>query len=328
MNGSRALGALLIAACLACGAPSSAQAQAASVDVSLAINAPGSGNWLIYIAQQAGFFRDEGLHVDVVTSGSNTNTINLLATGGTNFGLDGSDIEIEAIAHGLPVKIVAPEFGPNPYTLVTVPSVTSWDQLKGKTVVLGAKQDVSSLTFFRVAEAAHLRPDDFTIVTSASSSSRYAALLSGNVQATVLSQPFDILAQEHGLHALAYAADSIKSWMDTCFAVNATWAALPGNHATVVRFVRALRKAVQYGYAHPDEAIAALVAGTNIAQSTAQKAYDLDFRTRHTFDRDQRLDVAGLSAMSAMLVRQGAIASPPRLEDVLDPSYMKEAARR
>jgi hypothetical protein len=52
--------------------------------VSLAINAPGSGNWPVYIADQQGFFRAQGLNVSIVTSGSNVNTINMLATGATN----------------------------------------------------------------------------------------------------------------------------------------------------------------------------------------------------------------------------------------------------
>ncbi len=103
----------------------------------------GSGNWPVYIALAQNFFSDEGLKVTPVLSGSNVATINVLATADANVGLDGSDIEIAAVVHGLPIKIVAPEFGPNPYTVLVSAGINSWADLKGKSVTLGSPQDVS-----------------------------------------------------------------------------------------------------------------------------------------------------------------------------------------
>jgi NitT/TauT family transport system substrate-binding protein len=322
----RRIAAVVAVLALVAGWRAPAAAQAPLADVTLAMNAPGSGNWPVYIADQQGFFRDEGLHVSTVVSGSNTATVNLMASGDANIGLDGSDIEIEAIAHGLPLKIVAPEFGPNPYTIVAAAGIANWSQLKGKTVVTGSLQDVSSLTFFKLAAAQHLERKDVSIINSPSSSSRYEALLSGTVQATVLSQPFDILAQEHGFHVLAIGSDSLKAWADTCFAANAKWAG--ANRATLVHFVRALKKAVRYGYANPDAAVAALVKATNIAPGTARKAYDVDFTQRHVFDINDRIDLkAGLLAMGATIVEAGAAAAMPPIDDVYDASIMLDAAR-
>jgi NitT/TauT family transport system substrate-binding protein len=311
--------ALALALSCALAGSASAQTTPALTEITLAMNAPGSGNWPVYIADQQGFFRDEGLHVTMVLTGSNTATINTVATGDANVGLDGSDIEIEAAAHGLPVKIIAPEFGPNPYTLVVAASIASWDQLKGKTIVLGSPQDVSSVTFVKMAAGQHLDRNDFSIVNSPSSSSRYAALISGSAQATVLSQPFDILAQLNGYHALASGSDSIKPWADTCFAVNTKWAANPANHATIVHFVRALRKAVRFGNADPSGAIAALIRATNVSPDVARRAYAVDFREKHVFDINDRLNLP--SDLAAMGATVGAIA------DVFDPQYLNESAR-
>lgn len=314
----------LLALCVGC-AVFAAGAQAPA-DVSLAMNAPGSGNWPVYIALAQNFFADEGLRVTPVLSGSNVATMNLLATGSANVGLDGSDIEIASIVHGLPIKIVAPEFGPNPYTVLTVSSVTTWQDLKGKAIVLGSPQDVSSLSFLKMAAQQHLTRGDFSIFTSASSSSRYDALLPGQVQATVLSQPFDILAEEHGFRRLASGSGTLKPWADTSFAVNTKWAA--ANRATVVHFVRALKAAVAYGYAHKAEAVAALVQATNIAPSTAQKAYDLDFTQLHVFDINGRVDLKrDLLAMGDDIRDAGAIASVPPIDDIFDPSYLSGAGR-
>ena len=319
-------GTLLAAALLF--VPVMTQAQTRLVDVTLAINAPGSGNWPVYIADQQGFFRAQGLNVTIVTSGSNVNTINMVATGASDLALDGSDIEIEAAARKLPLKIIAPEFGPNPYNLVATAPIGSWSDLKGKRIVLGSPQDISSLTFAAMAEAQHLSRADFDVSASPSSSSRYAALLSGSVEATVLSQPFDILAQEHGLHILQPASAIIKNWADTCFAVNTQWASTPANRDTAVRFVRALRRAVQFGYANEDGAIAALIKATNIAPPTAAKSYDVDFRQKRVFTINDKTNVAGgLAAMAAIAVSGGAISAAPALDEYFDATYMKASER-
>jgi NitT/TauT family transport system substrate-binding protein len=317
----------LLALVLCCTTSLVARANAQTpVPVALAMNAPGSGNWPVYIALAQNFFSDEGLRVTPVLSGSNVATINVLATADANIGLDGSDIEIAATAHGLPIKIVAPEFGPNPYTVLVTAGINSWTDLKGKSVVLGSPQDVSSLSFFKMAAMHQLQRSDFSVFTSASSSSRFDALMSGTVQATVLSQPFDILAEERGFHRLDSGAKTLKPWADTSFAVNTKWAA--ANRSAVVHFVRALKRAVQFGYTHKAETVAALVTATNIAATTAQKAYDLDFTQLHVFDINDRVDLnRDLLAMGEDIRVAGAITAVPAIGDFFDPSFLRDAGR-
>jgi NitT/TauT family transport system substrate-binding protein len=317
------LPALALCCALLLSGPANAQT---AVPISLAMNAPGSGNWPVYIALAQNFFSDEGLKVTPVLSGSNVATINVLATADANIGLDGSDIEIAAVAHGLPIKIVAPEFGPNPYTVLVTAGINSWADLKGKAVTLGSPQDVSSLSFMKMAGMHQLQRSDFTVYTSASSSSRFDALMSGTVQATVLSQPFDILAEEKGFHRLDSGAKTLTPWADTSFAVNTKWAA--ANRAAVVHFVRALKRAVQFGYTHKTETVAALVTATNIAATTAEKAYDLDFTQLHVFDINDRVDLnRNLLAMGEDIRAAGAIATVPPVADFFDASFLREAGR-
>jgi ABC-type nitrate/sulfonate/bicarbonate transport system substrate-binding protein len=263
------------------------------------------------------------LHVTAITSGTPTNTINLLASGDVAIALNGTDVFIEAIVHRLPVKIVAPEYGPSPYVLATTPSVTSWAQLEGKSVLLGPKGDTSSMTFALLAEQQHLKLEDFSVVPGSTSSARYAALLSGNIAGTVLSQPFSVLAVQKGMHPLAIAADSIKDWVDTCFAVNTNWAA--ANRPVLVHFMRALHKAVQYAYANPDGAVAALVAATNAEPATAAKIYDIDFQNGHAFDPNLHMNVKGLLSMARLAYQYKQITTMPSLSELFDPTYVQEA---
>jgi ABC-type nitrate/sulfonate/bicarbonate transport system substrate-binding protein len=295
------------------------------IDVEVVVNAPGAGNWIPYIAQHGPYFRDEGLRVSLSNSGTPTTTINLVATNGANIGFDGTDVAVEAIGHELPLRIVASEFIPNPYALLATSPVKTWNDLRGKTVILGSGGDASSITFDLMVAAQGLTRADFTIAHAQTSNARYQALLSGNVAATVLSQPFSIMAQGAGTQTVAQASDTIRDWIDTCVVVNGPWAAK--HHATVVRFLRALHRADNDAYAHPDIAVDALVAATGIAPDIARKAYDLDFRRWHAFDPDLRMNPVGLQAMIALAVRVGAIAHAPTISDVYDPSFAREATR-
>ena len=204
--------ALLCCTLLALATGAGAQVPAPT-ELSVAIVSPAASELALFIADKQGFFRDQGLHVSLVTAGSPANVVSLVATGSAEIAVSSTDSLMGGIAHGLPLKFIAPGFQADPYTLVTVPAITSWAQLKGKTVLLGQKLDVSGISFSRMAAAHGMTMDDFDIAVSGSTTTRYTGLLSGQVQATMLNQPFDILAAGKGMHVLAVSHDYVKNWM-------------------------------------------------------------------------------------------------------------------
>lgn len=322
----RALVALAAAAAVTGSGAGFAGAQsAAPVEINFGILTPTASEWPLYIAQGQGFFKEEGLKVSIINGDSPPNVINLLATGAFDMADNGSDSEITAIAHGLPIKMIAPQFNVNPYSLVTSPSVKTWADLKGKSVMLGTKQDVTAIGLQQMAEAHGLKLDDFSIIIGGNSTARYAGLKSGNVQGAMLGQPFDLLAQSEGMNILGSASDVTKQWVFTCVAVNSAWAAK--NRPTIVKFLRALRKAVQYGYAHKADAVTDLVAATHSDPVIAGKAWDLDFAKWHAFDPNLKLAPNGLQIVGKYQVGFGIIKEVPSQADLYDPSFVAEAIR-
>lgn len=319
----RAIVFLVVALALLLGIP--AAAQNALTDLTLAIVSPTAVELDLFIADKEGFFRDEGLHVSLVTGGSPASVINLVATGNAGIGAGSTDSVMGAIAHGLPLKFIAPGFQTNPYTLVTVPSITDWAQLKGKTVLIGPKLDVTGITLNRMLQPHHLTMDDFNVIVSTSTTARYAGLMSGNVQAAMLNQPFDIVAESKGMRLLAAGHDYVKDWLFEGFVVNTNW--LGSNRPTAVKFLRAIRKAIQYGYSHPDDAVSILVAATHIDPEVGRKTYDLNWRRWHAFDPNLRFDLAGLRAVAQGAVGSGILQSVPDLTTFYDSSVIAEATR-
>jgi ABC-type nitrate/sulfonate/bicarbonate transport system substrate-binding protein len=251
--------------------------------------------------------------------------VSLISTGSVGIAVDSTDNAMGAIAHGLPLKLIAPGFQTNPYSLVTLPSIKDWSQLKGASVLIGQKLDVSGIALTRMAQAHGMTLDDFNLTIGGSTTTRYTGLMSGNVQATMLNQPDDILAQSKGMRVLAVAHDYIKDWAFQSILVNTNW--LAANRPVAVRFLRAIRKAIQFGYSHPDESSAILAATTNIAPDIARKAYDLNWRQWHAFNPDLKFNAAGMRAVAQGAVASGVLTSLPEMSTFYDTSVLVEAMR-
>jgi NitT/TauT family transport system substrate-binding protein len=320
----RATATVMLVASTVLVIPATANAQSVA-DVSFGILTPTAAEWPVYLADTQGFFKDEGIALTVVAGGSPPNVINQVATGAVDLADNGCDSEIAAISRGLPIKILSSMFNVNPYSLVVLPSIKTWADLKGKSVMLGTKQDVTAIALSSMAAAQHLKLDDFSIIIGGNSSARYAALSSGNVQGAMLSQPFDLLAESKGDVILGTASDSIKDWAFTCVVANNGWAAK--NRQLAVKFLRAMRRGIAYGYAHKDGAIAALVGQTHIDPAIAARAWDIDFGKWKAFDPNLRLSPSAIQNVGRAQVGFGIIPTMPALADIYDPSFAAEARK-
>lgn len=307
---------------------SSAQAQSPAelTELTYATAAPTSAEWGAYLAESAGFFRQEGLKVTIIYTGSTVNTINQVSAGDVDIATAGTDSVINAIARHLPIKIIAPCMVTPPYSLVTPASITSWSQLKGKTIVLATKQEITAIAFRLMSKANHLDwNNDFSIVLAGSTPARYAALQSGNVQGAMLLQPFDFRAVAAGFRILDESSNYMKQWMFDGITVNSTWAA--AHRPLVVKFVKALREGVSYGYTHREQSIQILMDQTKSDRSTVEKTYDLLFGKWGAFSKDEQLDPKKIQGVIDGVVTQGIMPNPIPLADVIDQSYGKEALK-
>jgi ABC-type nitrate/sulfonate/bicarbonate transport system substrate-binding protein len=314
-------GAVLLTAAGVTGA----NAQPAPVEVSYGILNYTAAEWPLMLAQTQGFFKKEGLNITVVSAGSPPNVINALATNGVNIAEDGTDSYIAAVAHHLPIKMIAPVLAVDPYSLMVAPSITSIEQLKGKTIMLGTKQDVTAITFGAMLAPLHLTLNDFSVVTAGSTTARWAALQSGNAQGAMLLQPFDLEALAKGFHSLGSGKQVLNDWVFTTIAVNNGWAAT--HRAAIVGTLRALREGIQYGATHKAEAIATLISYTHSSPEIAAKTYDQDFNQWKAFRPDLNVTPEQLATIAKYQIQFGVITAAPSFADLYDGSYAEEARK-
>jgi NitT/TauT family transport system substrate-binding protein len=164
----------------------------------------------LYIAQDRGFFRQEGLDADVVQVRGNIALAALLA--GETHAANNVGTIIRALERNdAPIKIVSMSLKRNLFWVVTRPEFKSATELKGKvlgTTTIGGAQHLAAARFLRKAG---LDPDkDITVMAAGDVPAQLQSLVSGVMQVAALSPPTVILARDkYKLRILGSTVDDV-----------------------------------------------------------------------------------------------------------------------
>jgi ABC-type nitrate/sulfonate/bicarbonate transport system substrate-binding protein len=269
------------------------------------------------VAIERGYFKDEGLNVEVVTQASITTICSSLISGAVEIGqcTPNEMIPIDRKGGHLVQFHGMWSFG-NPYFVVTKGDISTWQQLKGKTVMLSAPKDLTVYVFERMAKAHGFNLSDFQFAYAGASAARLAALQAGAVEAALLANPTAPLAEANGMHALDV---STKYFPANDFAGGGWVANLPwlnANRAPAVGWIRAINRAVNWIYdpANKAQVIAAIGTSYKINNpGVVQKIFDSVIVPKYfsesgcTFDRAEQGAIKMLVDMQ--LIPAGTYAS-------------------
>jgi NitT/TauT family transport system substrate-binding protein len=164
----------------------------------------------IYTAQHRGFFRDEGLDLDIVFMPAN-----LASTAVLNGDLDYNGAvtgTIGAAVHGQPMKVLLFTVSKPLLFLISKKEIKDPKQLRGKKVAGSSPGGSATLIAEKVLRHYGLEPgrDVSLLPMGGSAASRFAVLESNVVDASFLSVPENIIALEKGYNELVFAGDAVE----------------------------------------------------------------------------------------------------------------------
>jgi NitT/TauT family transport system substrate-binding protein len=143
----------------------------------------------LWIAKDAGLFEKYGLNVNLVVIAAGTAAIGALASGDVDIlGAPGSTTMVSA-ARGLPLVIIG-TFGPSAWKLAANPSITSVQELRGKTVGISRPGTTIEFATRRALMKLGFTPGkDIQILATglAESNKRIMVMLQGKIDATLVS---------------------------------------------------------------------------------------------------------------------------------------------
>jgi ABC-type nitrate/sulfonate/bicarbonate transport system substrate-binding protein len=179
--------------------PSAAQTQKNYVVITVSTKDLSSAP--IWLAERFGFFKKEGIESRIVVMRSDLQIASLVS-GDADFAGSLSSVT-KAAAVGIPVKIVVSFFNGGFFYIVTKPDITDPMMLRKKTIAIS--RFGSATDFDARATLKHFSLDaarDVTILPVGGGTNRLASLVSGRVDAAILTEGEKELAEKAGMKAL------------------------------------------------------------------------------------------------------------------------------
>ena len=225
------------------------------------------------IALLKGFYRDEGLDVEIILIRGAVGMQALL--GGSVDYTSAAGSIIAGATRGVPVRLVLVVNSRPQFDLVGQPDIKAVAQLKGKVVGISSRGGaVDILTQTILAQHGVTANKDATLIVIGSPEELVTALRTGRIAACLLTQPRQLILYRDGFTKLAYSGDYLSSYPTG--GVGTTEEKIKNHPAEVLGFVRASLKGQQYFAQHRNESIDIISKYLGIKdRSLATEVYDL-----------------------------------------------------
>ncbi|HWH79305.1 MAG TPA: ABC transporter substrate-binding protein [Candidatus Binatus sp.] len=161
-----------------------------------------------FIPKDSGLYEKYGLNVELVFFQGGTQLVQATVAGSVKFAVTAGPEIINARVGGSDMTMIMGYMNTLPYSIVAAKNVTSFAQLKSGRAAISKFGSTSDLAMRYALEKNGLAPNkDVVILQLGDQTTRFAALTSGSVQATVISPPFDITAKKLGYNILTEMVD-------------------------------------------------------------------------------------------------------------------------
>ena len=210
----------LLAGCGSTEAASDSQStdtQAESDDDTIVINtclATGMTGAVNNFAIEKGLYKELGIEFNNVEWSSNDEVLSLITRGEIDFADGDPSAYIPGISNGVPAKLVGNMWRYSGcYWLIAKDGIDSIADLKGKTVGTAAAAGGMKLSVLKMLESEGIGEDDVELVANGVYQGAYATFTSGEVDATIIHNPYAALAEAEGTgHILGRAWDYIPDY--------------------------------------------------------------------------------------------------------------------
>lgn len=271
----------------------------------------------IYVTQEKGYFKNEGLDVLVVMFNAGSTNLQALIGGDVQIMAGAVPESVLGRASGIDIKNFWAISNVMPFQLYSHPSLKTIKEAKGKKFAISR---FGSLTdFLTRASLRHfgMDPKEVTILQIGATPARFAALSSGAVDATVVWFPVTERAKSMGFRQLLDLKEIFPEWSNVGFIGRETW--LGREKEQVIRFLRAYQRGVKYTRDNRADAINTIKKYVKVDSSEAQAGYD---EYRDSYALDGRIFEKGLTAVIDQEFETGRIKRKIPPGEMVDRTFM------
>ncbi len=272
------------------------------------------------VAKAKGYYSQENLEVEFVQMPVGVG-VKATAVGSVEFAAMGSAL-FSAILGGMPVKIVMSSFRRPLFLVYAKPEIHDLGQLKGKKIGVPAIGTAGHSMLVDVLRKHGQDPRDVTMLGLGLTEILLQALVSGVIDAAILSPPYSFIAEDSGYRELISFLNE-----DIVFpggGIGATETFLRSNSGLVEQFIRASLKGHLYARAARAGTIPIIARQMHMKETYASKYFDL---MRQATTTDGSIDLAEQRKAIEPALRLRGDKEPPPLERIFDFSKVRSIGK-
>jgi NitT/TauT family transport system substrate-binding protein len=323
----RVLAATAALVLLATGVAWQSPAARAATEITVGTTGRTSDDWAMYVAEDTGIFAANGLDVTIIDAASPVGATQELIGGSIQFGSVTSTQMIEAVQSGAGIVSLWQNINKPPYYMIGKKGMTSVAQLKGgKTLIVSGPSAITRVFADAMLAGHGVKQDDVVFTYAGATNARFAALLSGGVDAAILLPPFSFRAISLGYPILDDVQKYYKNFPFDTYAASTSW--LPTHHSETVAFLKSIAAGVRFLYDPKNKAKALQILSTETSTSDEDtlKTYDLLINQLHAIPTDGTSSIADYQPVIDAVLKLGIVKPPlPPATKFYDNSFGKEA---
>lgn len=301
----------------------STQAQTRSATEKIVISYPSrslSAFFLLQVAWQKGFFKEEGLDANPIYVRGGID-LKAIISGDVDYAL-AAGTAVTAFVAGAPVRMAMGTVSGVEHVVLSQPKYRALTELKGQVIGSLNPGGLVDVLLKEILSKNGINPGkDVTLINIGGTPERYAALRSGSVAATILSMPFSLRAEKEGYRKVAAASDYLR--------VPANTLVLRADRLTkhpqqVKRTIRALLKALIFVRQNRHEMVQMVAREFAMDLETAGKGFDQFLRI---VSRDGSIPYDGVQFLIDVARKAQKVEHEIPASQVIDSSLLQEVLR-
>ena len=272
------------------------------------------------VAANKGFFKEEGLDVEIVRMNANV-AMSALIAGETDYTMIFGSV-IRAAMRNIPLKVIAVLLDSPPYAFIARPQFSDMKALKGKSIGIGVYGSSNDVVARMILERSGIDPEkEAKLVAFGSDGARFAALKEGLVDAAIIAPPGDAQARRMGFRVLARANELFKF---PHIGLGTSGRKLKEKPQEVTHVIKSFIRANRFIRENRQESINVLVEWGRTQRDDAIDAYD---STWQVFSPDGSMADDGMRLVMDDAKKALKIDRPVPLAEVADVGALREAQR-
>ena len=283
----------------------------------------------MYLADALGYFKDEGLKLELTNAGGADNVMSSVLSGDSDVGFCGPEAALYVLVGGstdVP-KVFGQLTQKDGSFLVSRKSEPNfqWTDLKGKEILAGRKGGVPAMTFEYIL-ANHGMQDgaDVNLNYDVAFNLMTSAFEAGTADYCTM---FDPVAYEYEAAGKGYVVASVGEASGeipyTCYIAKESW--LDKHEAQAEGFIRAIMKAIQYVHTTPSQTIAPYLLPYFEATSEASIASSVDrYRSIDAWRADMSVTEESFNRLQDVIEGAGELQRRASLTELVNNNYAQK----